>query len=177
MDRSAISLGLKTKAAAVPLNVFDATGSPFARVTSPANRLVIEGPITIPVSAEANGLTSLVGVEFYAGGALISLVLTDLQLPDGNGLDLVRTLRARGDLRPIVALTANALKGDRERCLEAGMDDFLSKPFHFDRLREILLLWSPSGGKQRATAERKALELVEWRLPEEQEGELRKQTA
>ena len=66
------NLGSGAASPTVPLNVFDETGTPFARVTAPVNGVVVEGPITLPVRAEANGLTSLVGVEFYAGGLLIS---------------------------------------------------------------------------------------------------------
>jgi len=51
---------------------------------------------------------------------------------------------------PIIALTANAMKGDRERCLEAGMDDYLAKPFRKEQLEQILARWV-SGSDQPAT--------------------------
>jgi signal transduction histidine kinase/CheY-like chemotaxis protein len=64
----------------------------------------------------------------------IDLVLTDLQLPDGDGLDVVRVLRARGDRRPVVALTADAMLETRETALTAGVDDFMVKPIIGNRL-------------------------------------------
>jgi CheY-like chemotaxis protein len=58
------------------------------------------------------------------------VVLMDVQMPEMNGIEATRTIRARetGWRVPIVGLTAHAFRGDRERCLEAGMDEFLAKP-------------------------------------------------
>jgi CheY-like chemotaxis protein len=73
-----------------------------------------------------------------------ALVLTDIHMPDMDGFELTRQIRTEeaalpGQARtPIVALTANALKGEAERCIAAGMDDYLTKPLTLDRLRGAL---------------------------------------
>ncbi|HJQ61084.1 MAG TPA: PAS-domain containing protein [Vineibacter sp.] len=79
-----------------------------------------------------------------------ALVLTDIHMPDMDGIELTRQIRAeeaatpdRGRT-PVVALTANALKGEAERCIAAGMDDYLTKPLTLDRLRTTLDRWLSS---------------------------------
>lgn len=66
------------------------------------------------------------------------LVLMDLQMPVMDGLEATRRLRAREDSTPIVALTANAEPESQERCLAAGMNDYMTKPVRLSRLREVL---------------------------------------
>ena len=75
------------------------------------------------------------------------LVLMDCQMPEMDGFEATRVWRTReanGPERlPIVALTASALEGDRERCLDAGMDDYLAKPFVREQLASLLGRWAP----------------------------------
>ena len=140
------------------------TGS-VAPVRSFAGRTVVlaeDNPVNREV-AEAllarYGVTVLVatnGAEAVESAARQScdLVLMDCQMPEVDGFEAARTIRrkeaivnagraAAGVVRrlPIVALTANAMKGDRERCLAAGMDDYLSKPFSAGQLGEVLDKW------------------------------------
>ncbi|HPA47961.1 MAG TPA: response regulator [bacterium] len=72
----------------------------------------------------------------------VDLVLMDVQMPDMDGLEATRWIRTReigtGQRIPIVAITAGALKGDRERCLESGMDNYIAKPFKPDDLARVI---------------------------------------
>ncbi len=70
------------------------------------------------------------------------LVLMDVQMPELDGLDATRAIRVKeqstGDHIPIVAMTAHAMKGDRQRCLDAGMDGYVSKPIRASRLFDMI---------------------------------------
>lgn len=74
------------------------------------------------------------------------IVLMDMMMPVMDGLEATRQIRAKqvGKRVPIVAMTANAMQGDKERCLEAGMDDYLSKPVKADALQDMLRRFNAS---------------------------------
>lgn len=75
------------------------------------------------------------------------LIFMDMQMPTMDGLTATRKLRQQQRSRktPIIAMTANAFVADRKRCQEAGMDDFLSKPFDPEALYAITLKWLAVG--------------------------------
>lgn len=95
----------------------------------------------------SNGVEALQYLESPKGDG-ISLVLMDCQMPIMDGYEATRTLRAlgqKGSLHlarlPVIALTASAIQGDREKCMASGMDDYLSKPFSPDDLSRVLERW------------------------------------
>jgi len=90
----------------------------------------------------ANGLEALDVLE----RDLFDLVLMDCQMPEMDGFQATAAIRNRGDRKaqvPIVALTASALDGDRDRCLQAGMDEYVPKPLTLEDLRNALARWLP----------------------------------
>jgi PAS domain S-box-containing protein len=90
------------------------------------------------VTVVGNGRAALAA----AASESFDLALMDVQMPDMDGLEATAAIRVRerqiGGHLPIVAMTAHALRGDRERCLEAGMDEYISKPIHVRRLLETI---------------------------------------
>ena len=96
------------------------------------------------------------GVEALAAldTGLYALLLTDCHMPNMDGYALTEAIRSResggGRHLPVVAITANALQGEAERCLAAGMDDYLAKPIEMTRLREMLKRWMPAPDEEAA---------------------------
>jgi PAS domain S-box-containing protein len=97
------------------------------------------------VTVANNGKEAL---DAYAQGAF-DLILMDCHMPEMDGFDATMEIRKReraggGKRVPVVALTANAMASDREECLNAGMDDHLSKPFSMQTMQEMLDRWMPA---------------------------------
>ncbi|MDB5318697.1 MAG: diguanylate cyclase, partial [Phycisphaerales bacterium] len=82
-------------------------------------------------------------IESLQGDPEIDIVLMDIMMPDMDGYDTMRAIRKLGKFRslPIIALTAKAMKGDREKCIEAGASDYISKPVDTEQLLAMLRVW------------------------------------
>jgi len=104
------------------------------------NRLLasaILGNFGAVVTEAANGHEALLLIEKNK----FDLILMDVQMPEMDGLEATRLVREKLIDVPIIALTAFALKGDNQKCLDNGMDDYLSKPFEEEQLLEIASKW------------------------------------
>ncbi len=96
------------------------------------------------VEVADNGVRGIEAVErAEAEGSFFDLILMDMQMPEMNGYDATRELRRLGYVRPIVAVTAHAMTGDREKCLAAGCNEYLAKPVDQRDLRSVCLRYLP----------------------------------
>jgi CheY-like chemotaxis protein len=91
-------------------------------------------------------LTSTTGreaIELIESTPELAIVLTDIMMPEMDGYQTIEKIRANPAYRrlPIIALTAKAMKGDREKCLEAGASDYLAKPVNTEQLLSALRMW------------------------------------
>jgi CheY-like chemotaxis protein/nitrogen-specific signal transduction histidine kinase len=129
------------QAPASPLSVLVAEDNHVSRLL--VGRLLAKQGHTV-----TEALTGLEAVTLYERGAF-DMILMDIQMPDMDGLEATVEIRAResatGEHIPIIALTAHAINGDRERCLEAGMDDYLSKPIRPSELSAAIRRASVQG--------------------------------
>ena len=94
-----------------------------------------------------NGLEVLKALE----GKVSDLIFLDVRMPEMDGYEAARRVREKwahdAATRPrIVAMTGNAMQGERERCLDAGMDDYISKPVRIEELKALLKRWGPKPG-------------------------------
>lgn len=129
----------------------------------PVNQEVAVGLLKdmgLRVVTASNGVEAIKALKYSSGTFPITTILMDCQMPEMDGYEATRQIRSglAGSIFksiPIIAMTANAMEGDREKCLDAGMSDYLSKPIEPDELLSCLKKWV--GEKQsKADAEKKA---------------------
>ena len=93
------------------------------------------------VQTTVNGKEAL---EVFTGAPhAFDLIFMDMQMPEMDGLCATKAIRSAGfDRIPIVAMTANAMKGDRERCLDSGMNDYVAKPIRREEIFRMVEKWA-----------------------------------
>ncbi len=71
------------------------------------------------------------------------VILMDVMMPEMDGFEAIRRIREKEKFRklPIISVTAKAMKGDREKCLQAGASDYITKPVDMEQLRSLLRVW------------------------------------
>jgi signal transduction histidine kinase/DNA-binding response OmpR family regulator len=134
--------------------------APAERTMQGTVLLVEDNPVNQCV---AEAMLSSLGVAFQLANhgaeavdriseSTFDLVLMDCQMPVMDGFEATAIIRAlpegRGATLPIVALTANTMQGDEQKCLDAGMNDFLAKPYTLAALRAVLARWLPAGHRE-----------------------------
>ncbi len=142
---------LAAAAATPPMPVPSATAAAGPRILvvedNAVNREVAAGMLENLGYQSELAINGLLALEAIAESAYAA-VLMDCQMPVMDGLTATEEIRRReagsGNRVPIIALTANAMEANRERCLAAGMDDFLSKPFSQMQLSAVLGRWAPA---------------------------------
>jgi CheY-like chemotaxis protein len=101
------------------------------------SKLLSEKGITVKIAPNGQKALDVLAAE------RIDLVLMDIMMPVLDGYETTRRIRAQQQFKtlPILALTAKAMKGDQEKCIAAGANDYLSKPIDVDRLFAMLRVW------------------------------------
>jgi len=119
--------------------------------------------LTVAILEKAGHRVDIAGNGIEAVEAVLNrpydIVLMDIQMPEMDGIQATRRIRALPDGKgriPIIAITANAMRGDRERLLQAGMNDYVAKPIDRTHLFEVIRRWSGGHGSFGGSADAEA---------------------
>ena len=90
------------------------------------------------------------GIERLRADPSVDVVLVDIMMPEMDGYETMRTIRSIDEFRalPMIAVTAKAMKGDRDKCIEAGATDYIAKPVDIDHLLSLLRIWTAKNNRQ-----------------------------
>jgi CheY-like chemotaxis protein len=136
------SISLSTKfAEKYPLNILIAEDNP---VNQTVLNMILK-KLGYNATIASNGAKAIAALKEKK----YELVLMDVQMPEMDGLEATTVIRTNLDYQPIViAVTANAMQEDRELCVQAGMDDYISKPIQMDKLITLLEKWGNEIGQR-----------------------------
>ena len=83
------------------------------------------------------------GIELLRSNPDVDIILMDIMMPEQDGYETIRAIRGldAGDSVPIIGVTAKAMMGDREKCIEAGATDYIAKPINIEQLLSLLRMW------------------------------------
>ena len=137
------NIGSRTALSQIKAEQPEFSGNILVAEDTPTNQMLIElllkrMGLQVTIAEDGNQALQKVLTKTF------DLILMDMQMPHMNGYDATKELRKKGFTTPIVALTANAMKGDDKKCLEVGCDEYLSKPIDRRELLEVIGKYLPS---------------------------------
>lgn len=104
------------------------------------NIFALSAVLTAKKFACVSALSAKEGLKMLEANKNIGVVLMDMMMPEMDGYEAIGHMKSDSELKeiPVIAITAQAMTGDREKCLEAGADGYISKPVNMDELLQVL---------------------------------------
>jgi len=161
--REALGKLPEDKSAQPPAMLIERTASPLRILVAEDNHvnqrlaLAVLGKMGHNVTLAANGIEAVAN----RNRGSFDLIFMDVQMPEMDGFEATATIRRQEALRgsahiPIIAMTAHAQEGDRNRCIAAGMDDYISKPVSRKTLEQVIARYTPATMRELGTAAKSA---------------------
>jgi signal transduction histidine kinase/ActR/RegA family two-component response regulator len=145
IDQPTEALRTKVERKPIASDMEQLTGNALLAEDNPVNQKLIRRVLEkmgLNVKLAANGQIAFdMAMQQVESGSPFDVILMDMQMPVMDGVTAAKNLRRAGYDSPIIALTANAMEQDRKRCMEAGCNDFATKPIDREKLHETLVKW------------------------------------